>query len=55
VTVEIRLADEVSWRDRPAAWNAERVMNLEEQEWVHPWRRTLVSGERRGPGPRDAV
>jgi hypothetical protein len=35
MAVEIRLANEVSWRELPAAWNAKRVMSLEEQEWVH--------------------
>jgi hypothetical protein len=52
MAAEIRLANEVSWRELPPAWNAKRVMSvLKSRDGFTSWR-TLVSGERSGCGPR---
>jgi hypothetical protein len=34
MAVEIRIANEVGWRELPSSWDAKRVMNLADHEWV---------------------
>jgi hypothetical protein len=53
--VEIRLADQASWRELPADWDSKRVFNLADREWVqlgkHAWCRASAVVEIREMAP----
>ena len=49
---EIRLADQAGWRELPGDWDAKRVLNLADREWVelgeNAWCRATAVVEIRG-------